>query len=108
MAVHGMLSCSETEVLPGVYFATQRENILQIVHQENLPFRVFSGYAGWGSGQLENELKVGGWLTTAANADYIFHTPADELWKKVTGDIGDRILNQALNVKLTPHDPSLN
>ena len=41
------------------------------------------GYAGWGAGQLENELGTSGWLTLPANYDDIFVTPAELKWKKV-------------------------
>jgi len=108
MAVHGLRSCSEAEVFPGVYFATQRDHVLRLVQQEDPPFRIFSGYAGWGGGQLDRELEVGGWLTKPASLKYVFHTAADELWKKVTRDIGAGILNSTLKIKQVPDDPSLN
>ncbi len=108
MAVHRLRSCSESEVMSGVYFAQRRDHILKIVERPNSPYRLFSGYAGWGMGQLELELRIGGWLTVPGSVDYIFGTPTDQLWKKVTGDIGSRILNAAVKVKQTPQDPSMN
>ena len=33
------------------------------------------GYAGWGAGQLEQELSANAWLTCKADPDIIFHTP---------------------------------
>lgn len=36
------------------------------------------GYAGWGPGQLEDELKENAWLIVEANTDILFHTPAHE------------------------------
>lgn len=39
------------------------------------------GYAGWGPGQLENELTDNGWLTLPAEDDVIFHTPDSQKWK---------------------------
>lgn len=38
------------------------------------------GYAGWGPGQLESEIKQNGWLTTEASAALIFNTPDSEKW----------------------------
>ena len=108
MAVHGLPLYSEAEVLPGIYFATQREHILQVVRQDSSPFLLFSGYAGWSGGQLENELKLGGWLSRPASTAYVFQTAADQLWKKVTGDIGTGILDESLKLKHIPDDPSLN
>lgn len=35
------------------------------------------GYAGWGAGQLEQELAENSWLTLPGNSDVIFSTPAD-------------------------------
>jgi putative transcriptional regulator len=46
-------------------------------------FRVFTGYAGWGGGQLENELAAGAWAVVPAEADLLFDTPADELWDRL-------------------------
>lgn len=40
--------------------------------------RVFAGYAGWGAGQLENEIAHNAWLTVPADPAVIFETPAHE------------------------------
>ena len=45
-------------------------------------YLVALGYAGWGPGQLENELTVDGWLTLPASTDIVFHTPDDAKWQK--------------------------
>jgi putative transcriptional regulator len=39
------------------------------------------GYAGWGPGQLENELTDNGWLMLPAEDDVIFSTPDPMKWK---------------------------
>ena len=39
---------------------------------------VFLGYAGWGAGQLEQELAQNAWLTVDANPDVIFDLPPQE------------------------------
>jgi putative transcriptional regulator len=44
--------------------------------------RVFSGYSGWDSGQLEVELAVDSWFIVDAIADDIFGDP-DNLWSRV-------------------------
>ena len=40
------------------------------------------GYAGWASGQLENELSMNGWLTLPAEDEVLFRTPDDQKWQK--------------------------
>ena len=45
--------------------------------------RVFAGYAGWGPGQLEHELRVGGWLVLAAEPDDAFTANPANLWSRV-------------------------
>jgi putative transcriptional regulator len=45
--------------------------------------RVFAGYAGWGPGQLEDELRLGGWLVLAAESDDAFSPTPDKLWSQV-------------------------
>jgi putative transcriptional regulator len=47
-----------------------------------LRVRVFSGYSGWDSGQLEVELAVDSWFVVEATADDVFGDP-DDLWSRV-------------------------
>jgi len=47
--------------------------------------RVFSGYAGWTAGQLERELKLGGWLVAPGDAASVFSREPGTLWRKVFG-----------------------
>ena len=44
-------------------------------------YRLNIGYAGWSSGQLEEEIKNGDWLFMPANSDMIFNVPDQEMWQ---------------------------
>ncbi|NRB20889.1 MAG: YqgE/AlgH family protein [Rhodobacteraceae bacterium] len=46
------------------------------------------GYAGWGAGQLENEIGMNGWLTVAATAALVFDTEDDQKWGAALQSIG--------------------
>jgi putative transcriptional regulator len=45
--------------------------------------RLFSGYAGWGPGQLEGELFDDAWLVLAPEPDDVATPDADDLWSAV-------------------------
>ena len=42
-------------------------------------FKIALGYAGWGEGQLENEIQNGDWLMIPSDYDLIFKTPSSEI-----------------------------
>ncbi|NBB97915.1 MAG: hypothetical protein GVY34_07040 [Alphaproteobacteria bacterium] len=50
--------------------------------------RLALGYAGWGPGQLEDELRSGGWLTCEADAGLLYGTAPDALWNVALDRIG--------------------
>ncbi len=108
MALHTDRSAAEMEVLPGVYFAAERENLEKVLQQSQCTVRLFVGHAGWGGGQLEKELEEGAWLTGPADADYIFYDRDVDLWNKVSKTIGESMLIDTLQIKHVPEDPSLN
>ncbi|WP_456415722.1 YqgE/AlgH family protein [Thiolapillus sp.] len=39
------------------------------------------GYAGWGPGQLEQELQQDAWIFGPASKEILFHTPVDQRWE---------------------------
>ncbi len=46
------------------------------------------GYAGWGAGQLEQELADNSWLTLPGSSDVIFSTPADQRLGAAAAQLG--------------------
>lgn len=46
------------------------------------------GYAGWGEGQLEQEVAENSWLTVPANKDIIFNTPCENRWAAAAQVLG--------------------
>ena len=66
--------------------------------------RVFAGYAGWGPGQLDGELREGSWIVEPAAADDVFTSDPEELWSDVLRRKGGPFGVLAL----MPPDPSLN
>lgn len=46
------------------------------------------GYAGWGAGQLENEIAANAWLTVPADSEIIFNTPSEQRWAAASKHLG--------------------
>jgi putative transcriptional regulator len=59
---------------------TTSKDILEAIAAGRGPSRVLVtlGYAGWGPGQLEDEVARNGWLSVDANADVVFTLPPAE------------------------------
>jgi putative transcriptional regulator len=70
--------------------------------------RVFSGYAGWGPGQLASEMRGGSWVVDAADAATVFSSEPSRLWRKVY-EILSRLQARALPHGIAgapfPHEP---
>lgn len=45
--------------------------------------RVFAGYAGWGPGQLEDEVAESSWMVVAADPEDLLSPHPDTLWRQV-------------------------
>ena len=59
---------------------TTSKDILEATALCNGPEQILValGYAGWGPGQLESEIKQNAWLSVQADPDVIFHLPPEE------------------------------
>jgi len=66
--------------------------------------RLFAGYSGWGSGQLEDELAEDSWIVVEAAADDAFADDPDLLWRTVLQRKGGAFSL----MENMPFDPGLN
>lgn len=66
--------------------------------------RVYAGYAGWGPGQLEDELDEQSWVVLPARASDVFTNAPDALWSEVLRRHGGTLGILAL----LPEDPHVN
>ena len=66
--------------------------------------RVYSGYAGWGNGQLEEEIAEGSWYVLEALPDDVFTPHPEQLWRSVLR----RQPNEMAYLATFPDDPTLN
>ena len=46
------------------------------------------GYAGWGPGQLDDEIRRNGWLHVAADADLVFGADLETKWERAMHKLG--------------------
>jgi putative transcriptional regulator len=70
---------SSLKVTDDIAFTTSRD-VLEAVAAGDGPDQVLIsvGYAGWGAGQLEQEILANGWLTVAADPSILFDLPMEE------------------------------
>ncbi|MCG8312054.1 MAG: YqgE/AlgH family protein [Pseudomonadales bacterium] len=77
------------EVQDGIHLATSQDILEAIAHnhgpEEHL---VALGYAGWGPGQLDEEMSHNTWLSVPANPDIIFATPQEKRWQAAASLLG--------------------
>lgn len=69
---------------------TTSRDVLEAINAGKGPGRVLIalGHAGWGPGQLENELAENAWLTARADPDILFDRPSAERWRAAAELIG--------------------
>ncbi|MGH8213649.1 MAG: YqgE/AlgH family protein [Rhodanobacteraceae bacterium] len=69
---------------------TTSRDILAAMAQGNGPKRalIALGYAGWGAGQLEQELRDNAWLTVEADQRILFDTALEDRWNAAVALVG--------------------
>jgi putative transcriptional regulator len=69
---------------------TSTLDILRAIAEGTGPSRwlVALGYAGWGEGQLDEEMTRHGWFATPVDDDLIFSTDAEERWTQAFAAAG--------------------
>jgi len=82
----------------GVIFAmTGTIDVLKAIAEGRGPSRWIAslGYAGWGEGQLDEEMTRHGWFAADASQELLFDTPTDERWAAAfkTAGVDPRLLS---------------
>jgi len=69
---------------------TSSRDILQAIAEGKGPDNaiITLGYAGWGAGQLEQELANNTWLSGPASSKIVFETPSEQRWQAAAALLG--------------------
>ncbi len=79
----------QLEVSPTVFLSRSNKVLEDIGYGRGPEKFLFAvGYAGWGPGQLEQELVSQGWLTIPADDSIIFDVPDHEKWRQAAALYG--------------------
>ena len=80
---------STMEISPALGLTVSQDIIEAIAHGIGPDhFLIALGYAGWGAGQLEEEIAANAWLNGPADNEVIFSTSVDERWQAATTTLG--------------------
>lgn len=84
---HGEFSL---DVGQGVALSATREVLEAMASHNGQPERslLALGYAGWGAGQLENEIKANVWLTCEPDQELIFDHDYENKWGRALAKLG--------------------
>ncbi|MFR9673876.1 YqgE/AlgH family protein [Streptomyces sp. TR06-5] len=90
--VHGAIGLVDLEAPP------------ELLAAELGSLRIFAGYAGWGAGQLEDELAEGAWYVVESEPGDVSSPDPERLWRSVLR----RQRSELAMVATYPDDASLN
>ena len=87
---------SSLQVADGLYLTTSRD-VLEAMARGDGPAQavVALGCAGWGAGQLEQELVDDSWLMVPNRREVLFDLPLEQRWQAAAGSIGVDLVNYA-------------
>ncbi len=76
-------------VTPDLAMSTTRDVLQRIAWGKGpASFLIALGCAGWGPGQLEEEIRQNAWLTSEIDPTLMFDTPVDKRWEAALGKLG--------------------
>ena len=72
---------STLEVQDGVFLSTSKEILVAMAENRGPDNALIAlGYAGWSSGQLDEEMANNAWLSVPATEDILFDLPFEQRW----------------------------
>jgi putative transcriptional regulator len=73
----------------GLYLSTSQTLLREVLEARPAPrARVLAGYAGWGPGQLDEELAQSAWLLADVDLDIVFDVAAGAMWETAIRRLG--------------------
>ena len=72
---------------PGLSVSPSRETLEGVLRGEE-PYHLCLGYAGWGPGQLENEISTGSWLYIDVDARIVLEHPVGDRYDLALQQLG--------------------
>jgi uracil-DNA glycosylase family protein len=89
-ASHAATSPGECKFIrDGLYLSTSLAILRDVLEASPAPrARVLAGYAGWGPGQLDDELAQSAWLLADIDLDIVFDMPAAAMWETAIRRLG--------------------
>ena len=80
----------DTIAVPGLGALSGTLDVLKAIAAGKGPSRwlVALGYAGWGAGQLDEEMTRHGWFAASANDPLLFETPVEARWTATFQEAG--------------------
>ncbi len=73
----------------GLHLSSSPELLRSVLEQQPAPrARVIAGYAGWGPGQLDDELAQSAWLIGDIHLDLVFDLDAGVMWETAIRRLG--------------------
>ena len=76
------------EVAGGVHFAGSLDVLRKVAHDPPEHLHMLLGYAGWGPGQLEQELAEGAWIVAPVSREVVFDVDPTVMWDHVLRSLG--------------------
>ncbi len=77
------------ELSPDLWVSPAKEVIEAVAGDSNNPGAFLSlGYAGWGAGQLDDEIKSGSWIFLDDFEDVIFTVAPEDIYEHCLGSLG--------------------
>lgn len=77
------------QIAEGVYLSSSPLVLRRVLESDPQPrARVLAGYAGWGPGQLDDELGESSWLITDVQPDLIFDVAPALMWETALRRMG--------------------
>ena len=75
-------------IFKGLGLSVTKEALSVLCQTGSERVKLFSGYSGWGPGQLQREIEEGSWFMVEADADFVFDTSVSQMWEDALALLG--------------------
>ena len=76
------------QVSRGLHISASRGTLARLCNLKTGRFQCYAGYAGWGPGQLEREIREGAWLVAPIDPQVILDGLPEEVWNATLKAMG--------------------